>query len=334
MKNDKLLSIENLHVSFVSKEGELKAIRGVTFEIREGSTIGVVGESGCGKSVTAQSIMGILPYNARIVNGKIILNKSDDTFTDIVKLKPGSKKMRAVQGREVSMIFQEPMTSLSPVYTVGNQISELYRFHKGYSRKQALEESIQILQTVGMPKPEQTVHEYPFNLSGGMRQRAMIAMALSCEPRLLIADEPTTAVDVTIQAQVLDLIKSLHRHRSMALMLITHDLGVIAESVERVVVMYLGKVVENALVDDLFYKPHHPYTKGLLASIPNFQGRKHHINPIKGAVPSLYERPHGCPFHNRCPSFMKGICDKKEPATSMIGENHEVSCHLYTSNNE
>ncbi|MCD6232462.1 ABC transporter ATP-binding protein [Candidatus Aerophobetes bacterium] len=330
MENNLLLKVEGLKTYFFSREGTLKAVDGVSFDIKRGETLGIAGESGCGKSVTAQSILRIVPQNGRITGGNILFNLNERGFINLVKLNPEGEEIRKIRGKEISMIFQEPMTSFSPVHTIGNQIMEVIMLHQALSRKEAKEKAIELLKKVGMPKPTQMIDAYPFNLSGGMRQRAMIAMALSCQPSLLIADEPTTAVDVTIQAQVLELIKELQKELNMALIIITHDLAVIAELADKVLIMYLGKNVEYASVDELFYNPKHPYTKGLLASIPKLgKGSRQRIEPISGSVPSPYEMPSGCLFHPRCPRFIPGVCDKKEPPFIEIGENHKVSCFLY-----
>jgi len=330
LENNLLLKVEGLKTYFFSREGTLKAVDGVSFDIKRGETLGIAGESGCGKSVTAQSILRIVPQNGRITGGNILFNLNERGFINLVKLNPEGEEIRKIRGKEISMIFQEPMTSFSPVHTIGNQIMEVIMLHQALSRKEAKEKAIELLKKVGMPKPTQMIDAYPFNLSGGMRQRAMIAMALSCQPSLLIADEPTTAVDVTIQAQVLELIKELQKELNMALIIITHDLAVIAELADKVLIMYLGKNVEYASVDELFYNPKHPYTKGLLASIPKLgKGSRQRIEPISGSVPSPYEMPSGCLFHPRCPRFIPGVCDKKEPPFIEIGENHKVSCFLY-----
>jgi len=330
LPNNILLKVEDLGTYFFSREGTLKAIDGVSFDIKRGETLGIAGESGCGKSVTAQSIMRIVPRNGRIVKGKILFNLNNKGFIDLVKLNPQGKEIRSIRGKEISMIFQEPMTSFSPVHTIGNQIMEVIMLHQNVSHKEAKDKAVELLKKVGMPKPTQMIDAYPFNLSGGMRQRAMIAMALSCQPSLLIADEPTTAVDVTIQAQVLELVKELQKELNMALIIITHDLAVIAELADKVLIMYLGKNVEYASVDELFYNPKHPYTKGLLSSIPKLgKGSRQRIEPITGSVPSPYEISSGCLFHPRCPHFIPGVCDKKEPPFIEIEKNHKVSCFLY-----
>ena len=328
--NNLLLKVEDLRTYFFSREGTLKAVDGVNFDIKRGATLGIAGESGCGKSVTAQSILRIVPKNGKIVKGKIFFHLNDKESLDLVTLNSQGEKIRNIRGKEIAMIFQEPMTSFSPVHTIGNQIMEVIMLHQELSKGDARNKAIELLKKVGMPKPTQMIDAYPFNLSGGMRQRAMVAMALSCQPNLLIADEPTTAVDVTIQAQVLELIGELQEELNMALIIITHDLAVIAELADKVLIMYLGKDVEYASVDELFYNPKHPYTKGLLASIPKLgQGSQQRIEPISGSVPSPYEIPRGCLFHPRCSESISGLCDKKEPPLIEIGANHQVSCFLH-----
>lgn len=327
--NSLLLRIKDLRTYFFSREGTIRAVDGVDLEVRRGETLGIAGESGCGKSVTAQSILRVIPKNGRIVNGEILLNTNGEVV-DLANLDPEGRRIRKIRGKKISMIFQEPMSSFSPVYTVGQQIMEAIGLHQNCTPKEVKKRAIDILKKVGMPSVSQTIDAYPFNLSGGMRQRAMIAMALSCTPSLLIADEPTTAVDVTIQAQVLELIKDLQQRLNMALIIITHDLAVIAELADNVLIMYLGKSVEYGSVWQIFYNPKHPYTKGLMASIPKISGPKQKIKSIKGVVPSPDEIPTGCClFYPRCPEFMSGICDKKEPPLVEVEENHRVRCFLY-----
>ncbi len=329
MSDDLLLEVNNLSTHFFSREGVSNAVDGVSFSIRRGEALGVAGESGCGKSVTAQSILRIVPEHGKIVDGEILLHQNG-TITDLVKLDWKGPEIRKIRGEVISMVFQEPMSAFSMVYTIGNQIGEVIRLHQQCSEREARERTIEILRRVGMPKPEQTIDAYPFALSGGMRQRAMIAMALSCHPSLLIADEPTTAVDVTIQAQVLELMKELQRDLGMALMVITHDLAVISELCDRVMIMYLGRDVESAPAKELFRNPKHPYTIGLLRSVPELgHGKAQTIDPIEGSVPSLYDRPQGCHFHTRCPEFMPGLCDVTYPPQVAIGPDHKVRCHLY-----
>ena len=327
--NPVLLSVRNLTTQFFSQEGIFDAVDGVSFDIRRGEALGIAGESGCGKSVTAQSILRIVPRNGKTVDGEILLQENGKTV-DLVKLNEIGKEIRDIRGRAISMVFQEPMAGFSMVYTIGNQITEVIRLHQKCSATEARERAIEILRRVGMPKPEQTIDAYPFALSGGMRQRAMIAMALSCHPMLLIADEPTTAVDVTIQAQILSLMKALQKEMGMALMVITHDLAVISELCDRVMIMYLGKDVESAPAGELFRNPKHPYTIGLLHSVPELgEGRNQEIVPISGSVPSPYRRPSGCTFHPRCPEFMPGVCDVAYPPQVEISAGHKVRCHLY-----
>ena len=325
-----LLNVNNLTTHFFSREGIVKAVDGVSFAVRRGETLGIAGESGCGKSVMAQSILRIVPGNGRIVDGEILLEHNNEII-DLVKLDWQGPQIRQIRGGIISMVFQEPMTSFSMNYTIGNQISEVIRLHQQCSEKEARQRTIDILSKVGLPKPEQTIDAYPFALSGGMRQRAMIAMALSCHPRLLIADEPTTALDVTIQAQVLDLMKALQQELGMALIVITHDLAVISELCDTVMIMYLGTDVESAPADELFRNPKHPYTVGLLSSVPKLgAGKTQIIEPIQGTVPTPSERSSGCPFHPRCPQVIQGTCDVHFPRQVEVGAGHKVRCHLYT----
>lgn len=324
-----LLEIKNLKTYFFYDEGTVKAIDGINFKIIKGKTLGVVGESGCGKSVTAQSILRILGPRGEIVEGEIILYRDGEKI-DLTKLNPQGEEIRKIRGKDITMIFQEPMTSLAPVYTIGDQIMEAILLHQEVTEEQAREIAIEMLRKVGIPKPEERIDAYPFELSGGMRQRAMIAMALSCNPSLLIADEPTTALDVTIQAQILDLMRSLQQEIGMAIMMITHNMGVIAEMADDVVVMYLGKIVEGAYVNDIFYDPKHPYTIALLKSIPKI-GKKvrARLESIKGMVPDPYNLPSGCRFHTRCPSYIRGVCEKGEPPEVEVAPGHRASCFLY-----
>jgi oligopeptide/dipeptide ABC transporter ATP-binding protein len=322
---DLLLDVKGLKTHFFSDDGVSPAVDGVDFHVRRGETLGVVGESGCGKSVTALSIMRLIPDPpGRIVAGRILFEGRD--LLDL-----SADQMRAIRGNRISMIFQEPMTSLNPVYTIGNQIAEAVRLHQKLSPADALDRSLEMLKRVGIPAPERRVHEYPHQLSGGMRQRAMIAMALACNPALLIADEPTTALDVTIQAQILDLMGDLKTELSTAIILITHDLGVIAESAARVVVMYAGKVVEEADVIRIFEEPLHPYTAGLLQSIPRIDQRKtkkERLTEIKGVVPIPSQLPPGCAFHPRCPEVME-ICLREAPQLKAAADGQQVRCWLH-----
>lgn len=315
-----LLSIEGLQTRFTSDGKSILAVDDVSISIEAGQTVGVVGESGCGKSVTALSVMGLIPDPpGRIVGGKIVFDGED-------LLKKSPEEMRRIRGRKIGMIFQEPMTSLNPVFTVGDQIGEGLRLHEGLNRRQARERAVELLQLVGIPAPEDRVDRYPHELSGGMRQRVMIAMALACNPDLLIADEPTTALDVTIQAQILDLIRRLQKERKMAVMLITHDLGVVAETCERVVVMYAGRVVEKASSEELFSDPRHPYTAGLLRSIPGALGSGERLQTIPGMVPNLGELKAGCRFRDRCDRAVDA-CRHSDPDLVQLGGGRFVACH-------
>jgi peptide/nickel transport system ATP-binding protein len=332
-----LLSVRDLKTYFYQDEGMVKAVDGVSFDLYPGGTLGIVGESGCGKSVTARSILGIVDRPGRIVDGEIRFRRQAVTrvgdanrVVDLAKLPPNGPDIRAIRGAEIALIFQEPMSSFSPVHTIGSQIDEAIMLHQQVDRRRAREKTIEMLRRVGVSSPEQRVDQLSNQLSGGLRQRAMIAMALSCHPTLLIADEPTTALDVTTQSQILDLMRQLQREDGMAIMLITHDLGVVAEMATDVAVMYLGRVVEQAPVDEIFHAPRHPYTQGLLRSIPRMRSRsRERLNPIAGVVPHPYDRPTGCPFHPRCPQFMPGRCDAEEPTLRPVGDKHAVSCFLY-----
>jgi peptide/nickel transport system ATP-binding protein len=322
---ERLLEIKSLKTHFFTDEGVVRAVDGVDLHIDKGETLGVVGESGCGKTVTALSIMKLIPIPpGRIVQGQIVYQDRD-----LVTLP--AAQMRKVRGKEISMIFQEPMTSLNPVFTIGEQIAEAVRLHEGKNRRDALEKTVDMLRLVHIPNPERRVKEYPHQLSGGMRQRVMIAMALSCNPKLLIADEPTTALDVTIQAQILELLNELKAKLGMAVMLITHDMGVIAETAQRVVVMYAARVAEEAPVKELFKEPLHPYTQGLLRSIPRIDlaaTQKQRLEAIPGVVPSLIDLPPGCRFAARCPHAM-AVCAEKDPQIKETKPGHKVACWLY-----
>jgi len=328
-KSALLLQVKNLKTYFYLDEGVLKAVDDVSFKIQKKMVLGVVGESGCGKSVTAQSILRIVPDPGKIVEGEIFLHQ-DGKVTDLVKLDPYGKEIRAIRGKEITMIFQEPMTSLSPVHTIGDQIMEAILLHRNMNKNEAKELTLEMLYKVGIPNPYQRINEYPHQLSGGLRQRAMIAMALSCNPSLLIADEPTTALDVTVQAQILELMKELQAEFGMSIMFITHNLGVIAEVSDEVMVMYLGKAVEYASVDEIFHNPLHPYTVRLLRSIPKV-GKKARtrLDAIKGTVPLPLDLPPGCSFYPRCPEAKKGLCNKEDPSLVEVKKGHWVSCFLY-----
>ena len=319
MAKEKLLELKNLKTYFYTESGVAQAVDGVNFEIYPGETLGVVGESGCGKSVTSLSVMGLVPEPpGKIVDGEIFFKGEDLT-------KLSQAEMRKIRGNEISMIFQEPMTSLNPVFTIGDQISEAIMLHKKVNKKEAMAQSVEMLKKVGIPLPEQRAHEYPHQLSGGMRQRVMIAMALSCNPELLIADEPTTALDVTIQAQILDLMNDLKSRLNMSIMMITHDLGVIAEVCDRVAVMYAGKVVEYTDVKTLFENPGHPYTWGLMNSIPRLDSEVERLTAIPGIVPSALEFPEGCRYNTRCP-LAEDRCFKEEPGLLEVEAGHQVRC--------
>lgn len=329
MEENILLEVKNLKTHFLLDEGTVRAVDGVDFTVRNGITIGIVGESGCGKSVTAMSILKIVERPGHIVEGEIWLNR-DGNRIDLAALPENSQAMRDIRGNAIAMIFQEPMNSLSPVHTIGNQIIEAILLHRDMTKEEARAYAIELLGLVGIPRPDVRIDAYTFQLSGGMRQRAMIAMALSCNPLLLIADEPTTALDVTTQAQILELMKSLQAQFGMGIMLITHDLGVVAETCDEVVVMYLGEVVEQADVDSLFHDPKHPYTQALMRSIPKLgAGRTQVLNPIEGSVPDPFNRPTGCPFHSRCDQFMPGKCDVIHPDLIRLADGRTVRCLLY-----
>jgi oligopeptide/dipeptide ABC transporter ATP-binding protein len=325
---DYMLVVEDLKTYFFMEQGVIRAVDGVSFSLRRGETLGIVGESGCGKSVTARSVMRLLPHPVgRIVAGRIIFETGDGREVDITALDPQGDEIRSIRGNEIAMIFQEPMTSLNPVYTIGDQIIEAITLHQDVSKTVARERAIEMLRRVGIPEPEQRVDQYQHEFSGGMRQRAMIAMALSCSPNLLIADEPTTALDVTIEAQILELIREMQRQSGMSLIIITHDLNVIGEMSDRVIVMYMGKVVEDTSVDRIFEQPQHPYTQGLLRSLPQI-GRKERLTSIEGSVPNPYLIPKGCSFEPRCPQAMEK-CLTLEPPTFDTGDGTTAACWLF-----
>jgi peptide/nickel transport system ATP-binding protein len=333
-----LLGISNLKTYFYLREGIVKAVDGVNIIIRQGQTVGIVGESGCGKSITARSILRIVPTPGKEVGGKILYygkdEKSDKTVDkkpiDLLSCDPKGSIIRNIRGKEIAMIFQEPMTSLSPIHTIGNQIIETIILHQHLSKDEARAKAADILGKVGISQPLKMLNRYPDEFSGGMRQRVMIAMALSCNPSLLIADEPTTALDVTTQAQILRLIKSLQDELDMAVMYISHNLSVIAQITDYVIVMYLGYVVEEADVYSLFEDPKHPYTKALFNSLPGYdKNRNAPLKPIKGSIPDPFNRPKGCPFHPRCKQMIKGLCDVEIPSEIEISQGHHVRCHLY-----
>jgi len=337
-----LLSVRNLKTYFFMDEGLAKAVDGVDFDVYPGQVVGIVGESGCGKSVTIKSVLRLTQKPGRIVEGEILFQSQllsplgdDDARVDLVKLDPQGKEMRAVRGGEIALIPQEPMSAFSPVHTIGNQLIEAIRLHEDVSKAEAHAIAIERLHGVGVPSPERRMDAYSWELSGGLRQRAMIAMSLSCNPRLLIADEPTTAIDVTTQAQVLNLLRSLQEEHNMAIIFITHDLGVIAQVADYVVVMYLGRVMETGPVDDIFHKPLHPYTKALLESIPSIYAPAGEALPtIEGSIPHPFNRPPGCPFAPRCRDFMPGVCNAAVPELQPFNENQSVSCFLYRNETE
>jgi oligopeptide/dipeptide ABC transporter ATP-binding protein len=327
-----ILSVRDLHTHFFADEGVVRAVDGTSFDLFPGRTLGIVGESGCGKSVTARSILRIVERPGRIVSGEIILRRADGSTADLVPLPSDGTEMRAIRGGEIGLVFQEPMSSLSAFHTVGNQLIEAIRLHSALSKSVARARAIELLALVGIPRPAQRVDAYSFELSGGLRQRVMIALALAAEPRILIADEPTTALDVTTQAQILELIRRLQQERGLAVILITHDMGVIAEMADDVVVMYLGHEVEKGPVDTIFHSPRHPYTRSLLRSIPSVLAvPRSRLATISGSIPHPYARPPGCPFHPRCTDFMSGVCEKSFPVEVAIDPGHDVACHLYTT---
>ncbi|MCL0089081.1 ABC transporter ATP-binding protein [Dehalococcoidia bacterium] len=323
-----LIEVRDLKTYFYTDDGVVRAVDGVDFTIEPEKTLGVVGESGCGKSVTALSIMGLVQMPPGKIEAGEILYHRNGNVTELTNLNPKGKEYRSIRGNEIAMIFQEPMTSLNPVYTIGNQIMEAIILHQKVGKKEARERAVTMLEAVGIPLPRQRIDEYPHQLSGGMRQRAMIAMALSCNPSLLIADEPTTALDVTIEAQVLKLMHDLRGEFKTAMMLITHDLGVIASMADDVVVMYLGKIVEGSTVGNVFHNTKHPYTQGLMNSIPSLATKRDRLVPIEGVVPDPFEIPAGCGFEPRCPQSM-GICKRETPPLKEVVPGHRAACWLY-----
>jgi peptide/nickel transport system ATP-binding protein len=355
MKNaNNLLEIKDLKTQFFTDDGIVRAVDGVSFDLERGKITCIVGESGCGKSITARSILQIVDPPGRVVEGKILFHRTargidalatgngdrrysapamsaSSEVIDLAALDPRGPKIREIRGKDIAMIFQEPMTSLSPIHTIGDQISEVILLHMPITKEEAKERTIEMLRRVGIPRPADRFGAYTFQLSGGMRQRAMIAMALSCSPSLLIADEPTTALDVTTQAQILDLMLELKAEFGMSILFITHDLGVVAEMADDVVVMYLGTVAEKGDVDSIFHNPKHPYTQALLRSIPKLGLRAsgQRLNSIQGMVPDPYNRPAGCPYHPRCDQFMAGICDQIVPPPIAVEGEREVRCLLY-----
>jgi oligopeptide/dipeptide ABC transporter ATP-binding protein len=326
-----LLEVTDLHTHFPTDEGLVRAVDGISFTVERSKTLGILGESGCGKSVTGFSLLQLVQPPGKIVKGHINYFAEDGSAINITKLQPTSRQLRELRGNHIGMIFQEAMTSLDPLYNVGEQLIEAILQHRNWRKKQARAEAITLLSKVGLPEPDQLLRRYPHQLSGGQRQRVMIAIALSCGPSLLIADEPTTALDVTTEAQILDLLKTLQHNLGMAMIFISHDLGVIAEVADDVVVMYLGKIVERAPTEVLFHAPKHPYTQALLASVPTLgQKRQGPLSAISGMVPNPQERPKGCLFHPRCPKVKPGVCDVVEPSMTTLS-NGDVRCVLYES---
>ena len=327
MDENKIIEVKDLHLRFYQEEGIVKALNGVSFDINKGQSIGLVGESGCGKSVTAYSLLRILPASAKIISGSSNFRKRSGEVIDLTKINPDSEEIRKIRGAEISIIFQEPMTAFSPLYTIGNQICENLLLHQDISPNEARDKAIDLLRRVGISNPDQRVDEYSFQFSGGMRQRAMIAMAIACDPRVLIADEPTTALDVTIQAQVLRLINDMKNNYNLSLMLITHDLGVIAHMVDHIYVMYLGSIMEHGPIKQIFKNPQHPYTRDLLKSIPKVTGTEGELASIEGTVPDAYNLPDGCPFHTRCREKIPELCTTGSPKVTQVGDEHYVSCY-------
>lgn len=334
-----LLSIHDLKTYFFLDEGTARAVDGVSFDVFPGQVVGIVGESGCGKTVTVKSVLRIVEEPGRIVQGDIVFRSErrgsggrvgNGEFVNLTSLRPQGKRLRSIRGAEIALVPQEPMSAFSPVHTIGNQLIEAVMLHNDVEKRQALDIALERLGEVGVPNPKQRVNAYSWELSGGLRQRAMIAMALLCNPRLLIADEPTTAIDVTTQAQILRLLRSLQEQHNMAIIFITHDLGVIAQIAEYVIVMYLGRIMETGPVDDIFHNPKHPYTTALLRSIPSVHTYSDTFLPtIEGSIPHPFNRPRGCPFHPRCPEFMSGVCDRRTPTLQPVNERQSASCFLY-----
>jgi peptide/nickel transport system ATP-binding protein len=337
-----LLSVRNLKTFFMMDEGTAKAVDGVSFDVQPGQVVGIVGESGCGKSVTIKSVLRIVQKPGGIVSGEILFRRKRRNgqhgpdaraeIVDLAALDAYGEEMRSIRGSEIALIPQEPMAALSPVHTIGNQLVEAVRLHQDISKPEAERIVVERMREVGVPSPKERMSMYSWELSGGLRQRVMIAMALSCHPTLLIADEPTTAIDVTTQAQVLSLLRGLQEHHDLAIIFITHDLGVIAQIADHVVVMYLGRVMETGPIDDIFHRPQHPYTKALLESIPTMHAPSKELLPtIVGSIPHPFNRPAGCPFYPRCSAYMPGICDRGLPALLPVNDRQAASCFLYNS---
>jgi len=337
LNNNLLLEIKDLRVSFPLDEGLVRAVEGVDLSIQRGEVLGVVGESGCGKSVTAHSILRIISAPGRVDSGQILYHSSEANQTrivDLARLNPTGSEIRNIRGKDIAMIFQEPMSSFSPVHTIGSQISEAILLHQQVTEAESREMTIELLRLVGISGAEERVDNFPHQFSGGMRQRAMIAMALSCNPALLIADEPTTALDVTIQAQILELLRGLQKRLGMAIMFITHNLGVIAQIADTVAIMYLGQVVEHGPVREILRNPKHPYTMDLLRAVPRLgKTAGQRLVAIEGSIPSPFERPRGCPFHPRCSRAMEGRCNIQLPTLTQLDDQHSVRCLLYEPEN-
>ena len=334
MTNDNLLEVKNLKISFKTDEGIITAVDGIDFSVKRGQTLGIVGESGSGKSVSTWSIMRLLPKNSIIdKNSSIKFQRKSGKVVEITKLKSNSRELRKIRGGEVALIFQEPMSSFSPVYTIGNQIMEAVLQHRDVTKEEAQEIAIDMLDRVGISNPRQRFMQYPFELSGGMRQRAMIAVALSMNPSLLIADEPTTSLDVTIQAQILELMNELQEDLGMSIIFITHNLGVIAQVADEIEVMYLGKILERGTTKDIIHEPKHPYTQALLKAIPRLDRIGERLTAISGDIPSPLSRPTGCPFYTRCDKVIPGVCDVTMPSATELSDTHTVYCFLHEEKN-
>jgi len=320
--NKAILKVRNLNTYFFTRRGIVKAVDGISFDLNQGETLCIVGESGCGKTVTALSILRLVESPpGKIVNGEILYHGED-------LLRCSGERLRKIRGNKIAMVFQDPLSSLNPVLPIGEQITEQIKLHLGLSGKQAADRAISLMEQLGIPSAEKRIHDFPHQLSGGMKQRAMVAMSLSCDPEILIADEPTTAVDVTIKAQILDIFRDLKKTRHMSIIFITHDFGVVAEVAERILVMYGGRLVEAGTTLDIFDDPRHPYTVGLMNCLPDISTTKDRLNPIPGTIPSLIESPEGCIFHPRCDQVMR-ICREEKPAEVAISETHSVACHLF-----
>jgi peptide/nickel transport system ATP-binding protein len=330
LNDDLLLQVRDLKTHFFTDTGVVRAVDGVSFDIKRGEIVGMLGESGCGKSVTGFSILHLINPPGKIVGGEIRFRRGDNDVIDLLKYDPRGEEMRQIRGRDIAMVFQEPMTALDPLFTVGDQVMEALLVHEKISKKAAHLRAVELLDHVRMPEPQKMVEKYPHQLSGGMRQRVVIALALACSPKLLIADEPTTALDVTTEAQILELMRDLQREMGMAILFITHDLGIIAEMADSAVVMYLGSVVEQGDIKSLFNAPKHPYTQALYHSIPKLgEAKQDRLQTISGMVPAASNLPKGCKFHPRCPQFMPGVCDAAAPPLYAVEPGHEARCYLY-----